>query len=165
MKIIIEFETDNAAFEDDFAAEVRAVLVQAKHKIFAQMGRPNGCKCTAPEAVDKLLDVNGNTVGSVSIQREMGGGFERTPDGHINNCALANGELESACQICKGTCPDRGKYPKENFMLRLKGEEKSFHCDNREGPLRGICGCNVFHKDEKGRYVCNACEAIYTGES
>lgn len=34
------------------------------------------------------------------------GDYERTPDGHINNCALANGEAEDDCQICGGSCPD-----------------------------------------------------------
>lgn len=30
----------------------------------------------------------------------------RTPDGHINNCAVANGHPEGSCQICEGNCPD-----------------------------------------------------------
>lgn len=32
--------------------------------------------------------------------------FERAPDGHINNCAVANGDPMADCQICNGTCPD-----------------------------------------------------------
>jgi hypothetical protein len=36
--------------------------------------------------------------------------FERTPDGHVNNCSLANGEAERDCQICEGACPDRVKF-------------------------------------------------------
>jgi len=32
---------------------------------------------------------------------------ERTPDGHINNCAVANGDDEKDCQVCSGVCPDR----------------------------------------------------------
>lgn len=36
--------------------------------------------------------------------------FERTPEGTINNCALAWGEDESTCQVCEGHCPDRKKY-------------------------------------------------------
>lgn len=35
---------------------------------------------------------------------------KRTPDGHINNCALANDAEEKSCQICGGTCPDRERY-------------------------------------------------------
>jgi hypothetical protein len=38
------------------------------------------------------------------------GGYERTPDGHINNCALANGDDEKNCQICNGKCPDKAKF-------------------------------------------------------
>lgn len=34
----------------------------------------------------------------------------RTPEGHIDNCSLANGAPEQHCQICKGDCPDREKY-------------------------------------------------------
>jgi hypothetical protein len=37
-------------------------------------------------------------------------GVERTPDGHINNCALANGDEEKNCQICSGRCPDRSQF-------------------------------------------------------
>jgi hypothetical protein len=33
----------------------------------------------------------------------------RTPDGHIDNCSLADGEPEERCQVCKGQCPDRGR--------------------------------------------------------
>lgn len=33
----------------------------------------------------------------------------RTPEGTINNCALANGDYETNCQVCKGNCPDREK--------------------------------------------------------
>lgn len=36
--------------------------------------------------------------------------FERTPDGDINNCALANGDDEHACQVCNGRCPDRNRF-------------------------------------------------------
>jgi hypothetical protein len=35
--------------------------------------------------------------------------YERTPDGTINNCALANGEAEKDCQICIG-CPDVARF-------------------------------------------------------
>ncbi len=35
--------------------------------------------------------------------------LERTPDGDINNCALANFCEESECQVCHGTCPDRDR--------------------------------------------------------
>lgn len=65
--IRIEFCTDNAAFEDDFATEVRRVLEQATWKVCRQMNRSPGCMCTAPESDDKLLDTNGNTCGKVEV--------------------------------------------------------------------------------------------------
>jgi hypothetical protein len=34
----------------------------------------------------------------------------RTPDGHINNCALANGVGVEDCQMCLGKCPDESKF-------------------------------------------------------
>lgn len=67
MKITIELETDNAAFEDDFRFELKQILNQAFSKILSQKKR-KPCKCTAPESIDKLLDTNGNTVGSVRAQ-------------------------------------------------------------------------------------------------
>jgi len=36
----------------------------------------------------------------------------RTPEGTINNCALANGADEELCQMCVGGCPDRGRFPR-----------------------------------------------------
>jgi len=46
-------------------------------------------------------------------------GLPRIPEGYegagyINNCALANGDLEENCQMCNGTCPDRHRFKKEN---------------------------------------------------
>lgn len=35
---------------------------------------------------------------------------ERTPDGHINNCSLANGEPSDECQMCGGECPDAARF-------------------------------------------------------
>ena len=34
----------------------------------------------------------------------------RTPDGDINNCALANGVEEKDCQMCQERCPDRERF-------------------------------------------------------
>lgn len=34
----------------------------------------------------------------------------RTPEGHINNCSLANGDAEKNCQICGGNCPDKDLF-------------------------------------------------------
>jgi hypothetical protein len=41
---------------------------------------------------------------------EVSSRFPRTPDGHINNCSIANWEPEKDCQVCKGSCPDREKF-------------------------------------------------------
>jgi hypothetical protein len=43
--------------------------------------------------------------------------LERTPDGHINNCALANHDEERNCQMCPGACPDRARF-RERGVLR-----------------------------------------------
>lgn len=77
MKVIIEFECDNDAFvgDDDweqdlidtFYTEVGNVLEQAREKIVEQRRREDGCVCTALESADKLLDSNGNTVGTVRV--------------------------------------------------------------------------------------------------
>jgi hypothetical protein len=68
MKIKIEFDTNNAAFEGDLFKEVGQVFAQAQRKLAAQLARsPSLCK--HPESVDKLLDTNGNTVGSLEVTR------------------------------------------------------------------------------------------------
>lgn len=65
MKITVEFDTDNAAFEDNFSAEVQAVMERAKLLV----------KCVAhkhredPSLVGEhrpLFDTNGNTIGKVT---------------------------------------------------------------------------------------------------
>lgn len=38
------------------------------------------------------------------------GRFGRLPNGYINNCAMANGQHESSCQVCGGNCPDRKMF-------------------------------------------------------
>lgn len=42
----------------------------------------------------------------------------------------------------------------------------SFHCDNVmfDSGRRTVCGCNVFRKDARGRFICNGCGAAYIGE-
>lgn len=72
MKVTIEFTTDNDAFEEDLLGETKRILTQALRKIEAQLEREPGCVCTHPESTDKLLDSNGNTVGSVRAVREIG---------------------------------------------------------------------------------------------
>ena len=48
---------------------------------------------------------------------EQPGALPRTPEGFINNCALAVGAEEYACQMCTGTCPDRAN---PNIAHRLR---------------------------------------------
>lgn len=66
MRIKIEFNTDSAAFED-FYAELTYTLQQANSKVLQQLARQPATQCRAPESADKLLDSNGNTVGSVEV--------------------------------------------------------------------------------------------------
>lgn len=68
MKIIIEIDTSNAAFEDHgLGNELMFVFTRAKNKIIRQLERPPSL-CDAPEADDKVQDSYGNTVGSVRVE-------------------------------------------------------------------------------------------------
>ncbi len=57
---------DNAAFEDD-PTELRKILGTCYEKVLNQLAREPGCVCTALEVDDKLLDSNGNTVGTIKL--------------------------------------------------------------------------------------------------
>lgn len=46
----------------------------------------------------------------------------RTPEGRINNCALANGDEERNCQACGGRCPDVNPHP---VHVEQYGEERA----------------------------------------
>lgn len=59
MKITIEFDTDNAAFEDGFAPEVARVIARATTKII------NHAETSEPGDSEWLHDTNGNRVGEV----------------------------------------------------------------------------------------------------
>lgn len=48
--------------------------------------------------------------------------YARTPSGTINNCAAANGEVESSCQVCGGFCPER--LAAENLTRKLTTDEE-----------------------------------------
>lgn len=48
--------------------------------------------------------------------------LERTSDGDINNCALANGDEESGCQMCLGSCPDRLRLSKLGRWLEREAQ-------------------------------------------
>lgn len=76
MKVIIEFDTEKAAFhspsdlpdseEDYFYAEMGVVLGQAKEKVMRQRARTPAL-CTHDESDDVLLDTNGNRIGTVQF--------------------------------------------------------------------------------------------------
>lgn len=67
MDITIKINTDNDAFRGSgFYPELRRCFEQAVRKIHEQRKRPPA-KCTAAESADKILDSNGNTVGSVEL--------------------------------------------------------------------------------------------------
>lgn len=69
MKVIVEIECDNAAFEGkNFVPQVAWILGTAAGKLQRLLGRAPTV-CDALEVDDKLLDTNGNTVGRVVIER------------------------------------------------------------------------------------------------
>lgn len=68
MRLDITINMDNAAFEDD-PGELLRILQTIPAKVEEQKAR-GACLCDAPEAGDKLLDINGNTVGHVTLTKE-----------------------------------------------------------------------------------------------
>lgn len=69
MKVTLEINMDNAAFEDN-PFELRSLLLIAATKVENQMMRDENVICIAPEADDKILDSNGNTVGFVKLEKD-----------------------------------------------------------------------------------------------
>lgn len=71
MRVVITVNCDSAAFSrcDDPSVELSRILAGCVKKFRAQLEREPGCICDAPEADDKLLDLNGNTVGSIKVTR------------------------------------------------------------------------------------------------
>lgn len=68
MRVIIEVECDNAAFDEYPIREIKRILLTCPKKILEQAKR-KPCLCDAPESADKLMDSNGNTVGFVKLER------------------------------------------------------------------------------------------------
>lgn len=64
MIVNIHFDTDNAAFEDSFLMEVTRVLLAAKSVIISSNNTIEISNC-------KLIDSNGNKIGSVSITNDV----------------------------------------------------------------------------------------------
>jgi hypothetical protein len=75
MKVTIEFDCDNAAFEENFYIEMDYVMDCIKRKIFQQRERAVSL-CDAPEAADKILDHNGNSIGFVHLDGKIPCGGE-----------------------------------------------------------------------------------------
>ena len=59
MDIKIEFNTDNAAFEDNFITEVERVLNRARAAVYVY---------ASTDGVETLLDTNGNVIGKVTVK-------------------------------------------------------------------------------------------------
>ena len=66
MKVYIEFDCDNDSF-GDFDDETERILDQAHDKLLSQRYATAATVCQHPEPMHKLLDTNGNTVGSVKL--------------------------------------------------------------------------------------------------
>ena len=67
MRLNVQIDMSGAAFDGDFSREFTRCLEQAAHKAIYQMTRVPATHCTHPEAEDKILDSNGNTVGYVQV--------------------------------------------------------------------------------------------------
>jgi hypothetical protein len=65
--------------------------------------------------------------------KPLGLPFERTPDGHINNCSLAVGEDSKNCQICNGFCPDQAKFNQQQTSPVSQPVKKRQHNMPKDG--------------------------------
>lgn len=70
MKLNISLEIDNDAFENNLESELARILGTVPGKVMRQLGRDSTCACIHPEADDVLQDINGNTVGTVSLKED-----------------------------------------------------------------------------------------------
>jgi len=60
MRVVIEFDCDNASFEDYPRGEIRSVIDKAMVKIMRQLDDPSES--------DVLMDSNGNRVGTARLE-------------------------------------------------------------------------------------------------
>jgi len=67
MNIEIKINCDDDALHSNFKRELRRILNTIPDKICEQLERDGRCVCEALESADKLLDINGNTVGVVKV--------------------------------------------------------------------------------------------------
>lgn len=70
MKIKIEINCDDDALHTDLEEELGRILNTIPGKICEQLERDGRCVCEALESTDKLLDINGNTVGIVRLTHD-----------------------------------------------------------------------------------------------
>jgi hypothetical protein len=70
MKILIEINCDDAALHDNLHGELARIMYGIPDKVCAQLERSGRCICEALESSDKLIDINGNTVGTVRLSHD-----------------------------------------------------------------------------------------------
>lgn len=68
MKITVEFDTNNAAFEENPSLELREIMEHASHKAFRILSTSMDLNGTGEE---RLHDSNGNTVGTVKEEKSQ----------------------------------------------------------------------------------------------
>lgn len=67
MRVVIEFETDNAAFENNFTDEVEGVLQRAIIRVLRRVQVDEESEIN--EGSDALHDTNGNSIGRVRLSK------------------------------------------------------------------------------------------------
>lgn len=72
MRVTVEFEMTNASFEDDQLGELKRVFSSCVDKVVGQLERAPGCICDHEEIDDVILDVNGNRIGTVTVNKQTG---------------------------------------------------------------------------------------------
>ena len=65
MKVKVEFDTDNAAFEDDFIVEISKVLNQIRNVVHFENNEDKGVYTTS----HWIGDSNGNKIGKIEVFR------------------------------------------------------------------------------------------------
>jgi hypothetical protein len=70
MHILIKIDCSNDALHSNLEVELGRILSTIPEKVCRQLERDGRCICEALESADKLLDVNGNTVGTVRVTHD-----------------------------------------------------------------------------------------------
>ena len=68
MNIKIEIDCRNAAIHDDPIGEITRILATVPEKLATQLEHDGRCICEALEFSNKLMDINGNTVGIMEVK-------------------------------------------------------------------------------------------------